>query len=185
MSLHTFQLTSDFTLFELGFNFDHTKPLCRLLRNRGILAGMPFERKMEMAKNLLTCSFGPLAFNLHHWGRADMHKLAKEAFVCIAESCTQRELQQVMRIALRMIWNDCFAHDMDFSFVRSLASSESRFLSRCHPPQIIAERGGYRAVQRCLRGWLFIQGQVYERRLKAAIDHLKTRPEEPAYPHTK
>ena len=90
------QATSPFTLWELGFNFNHTKPLMRLLRNRGILVAMPTQKKIELALWLLNCSYGDLAFKTHYFGRADMHRLVKEAFVCLAESCTRDELDQVI-----------------------------------------------------------------------------------------
>ena len=89
------QATSSFTLWELGFNFNYTKALMRLLRNRRVLAAMPSATKTELALKLLNCSHGPLASNTHHLGRADMNKLAKEAFICLAESCTRSELSRV------------------------------------------------------------------------------------------
>ncbi len=89
------QATSPFTLFELGFDFNHTKPLMRLLRNRGVLAAMPVEERLELASWLLNCTHGDLARKLHHMGRADLHRLVKEAFLCVAESCTKGELQLV------------------------------------------------------------------------------------------
>ena len=100
------QATSSFTLWELGFNFNHTKALMRLLRNRGVLAAMPSAKKTELALKLLNCSFGRLAFSTHYFGRADMNKLAKEAFVCLAESCTRAELAEVR--VLR--WIPCRLH---------------------------------------------------------------------------
>ena len=66
----------------------------RLLRNRGVLAAMLPEKKLEMALWLLNCSYGFGASYTHYLGRADMHKLAKEAFLCLAESCTRDELDQ-------------------------------------------------------------------------------------------
>ncbi len=33
---------------------------------------------------------------MHYLGRADVHNLAKEAFVCLAESCTAAELDEVV-----------------------------------------------------------------------------------------
>ncbi|GAX72857.1 hypothetical protein CEUSTIGMA_g312.t1 [Chlamydomonas eustigma] len=136
--------TSYFTLFELGFNFNYTKALTRLMRNRGILAGLRQDRKVIVAQYLTNCTYGDMALNLHHLGRADMHKLAKEAFTCLLESCTQHELQL-----------------------------------------IIEKLGGYRDVQRRLRGWLFLQGLHYEQRLRAVIERHKMRPQEPAYTYTR
>ena len=67
----------------------------RLLRNRGVLSAMPAEEKLALGKWLLNCTHGDLAIKMHHFGRADMHKLAKEAFLCLAESCSREELEQV------------------------------------------------------------------------------------------
>jgi len=93
-SLLMLQAFSPFTLWELGFNFNHTKPLMRLFRNRGVLAAMSTDKKLELAIWLLNCSHGDLTSISHYLGRADMHKLAKEAFLCLAESCTRDELDQ-------------------------------------------------------------------------------------------
>lgn len=49
-----YEVTSPFTLFELGFNFNHTKAMLRLLRNRGVLAAMPLPRKVAFATWLAT-----------------------------------------------------------------------------------------------------------------------------------
>ena len=38
---------------------------------------------------------GPLAGKMHYIGRADVHRLAKEAFLCLAESCDRQELELV------------------------------------------------------------------------------------------
>ena len=32
---------------------------------------------------------------MHYIGRADVHRLAKEAFLCLAESCDRQELELV------------------------------------------------------------------------------------------
>ena len=90
-------LTGHESIHTLGarVDFNHTKPLMRLLRNRGMLAAMLPEKKLELALWLLNCSQGDLARKTHYLGRADMHKLVKEAFVCLAESCTKRELDEV------------------------------------------------------------------------------------------
>lgn len=40
---------SALTLLEQGFNFDHTKALLRLLRNRGVLAALPVAEKEQLA----------------------------------------------------------------------------------------------------------------------------------------
>jgi hypothetical protein len=40
---------STLTLLEQGFNFDHTKALLRLLRNRGVLAALPVAEKEQLA----------------------------------------------------------------------------------------------------------------------------------------
>jgi len=48
-----------------------------------VLAALPGARKRELGRWL------------HWFGRGDMHKLAKEALVCLAESCMRDELAQV------------------------------------------------------------------------------------------
>lgn len=40
---------SSLTLLEQGFNFDHTKALLRLLRNRGVLTALPVTEKEQLA----------------------------------------------------------------------------------------------------------------------------------------
>jgi hypothetical protein len=40
---------SSITLLEQGFNFDYTKALLRLLRNRGVLAALPVAEKEQLA----------------------------------------------------------------------------------------------------------------------------------------
>ena len=51
--------------------------------------------------------------------------------------------------------------------------------------QIIQMWGGPGAIQRCLRGWLYIQGLSYEMRLKAVQLHHVTLPDQPAYSYTR
>ncbi len=139
-----YEAMSPFTVFELGWQFNHTRPLMRLLRNRGALAAMSPGAKLELSQWLLDCTHGQLAGRMHHFGRADVHLLAKEAFLCLAESCTRRELSQII-----IGWN------------------------------------GYRAVRRCLRGWLHLQGVHYERRLRAVMSHHLQLPEKPSYTFTR
>ena len=66
------QHTSPFTPLELGFNLNHTKPLLRLLRNRGVLAALAPRAKASLAHWLLSSR----AFRgwLHLLGRGDKHK---------------------------------------------------------------------------------------------------------------
>ena len=49
------QATTPLTLFELGFERNHSVPLMRLLRNRGVLAAMPIPDKVNLAIWLLYC----------------------------------------------------------------------------------------------------------------------------------
>ena len=46
------------TLFELGFERNHTVPLMRLLRNRGVLAALSLTDKLQLASWLLHCRWG-------------------------------------------------------------------------------------------------------------------------------
>ena len=46
------------TLFELGFERNHTVPLMRLLRNRGVLAALSLTDKLQLASWLLHCWWG-------------------------------------------------------------------------------------------------------------------------------
>jgi hypothetical protein len=43
------------TLFELGFERNHTVPLVRLLRNRGVLAAMTLQDKTQLGSWLMYC----------------------------------------------------------------------------------------------------------------------------------
>ncbi len=110
-----------------------------------MLAAMPGDAKRELGCWLMDTSLSAdLTRKLHYLGRGDVHKLAKEAFVCLAESCSKEELESV-----------------------------------------IAAIGGPRAVKRRLRGWMFLSGFFYEKRMKAIIQHHDQSPSEPAYPHTR
>ena len=95
----------------------------RLLRNRGALAAMPSANKTELALKLLNCSHGPLASNTHHLGRADMNKLAKEAFVCLAESCSQAELAKVRGSEPRAPLNQSHTLFLQMSVIEPLGLS--------------------------------------------------------------
>ena len=144
----------------------------RLLRNRGVLSAMPAEEKLALGKWLLNCTHGDLAIKMHHFGRADMHKLAKEAFLCLAESCTREELEQV-----RDVWSNT-----EHAFKSLSLPPKSGF---CSDVQITQMWGGPGAIQRCLRGWLFLQGLSYERRLKAVHLHHASHPDLPAFSYTR
>ncbi|GAX72858.1 hypothetical protein CEUSTIGMA_g313.t1 [Chlamydomonas eustigma] len=135
---------SPFTVFELGFYLNHTKALLRLLRNRGVFSSISSSEKLELSLWLLNSGNGQLARPLHYLGRADLHKLAKEALLCLLESCSHKEVKQII-----LSW------------------------------------GGYKEVQRSLRGWFHCQGLSYESRLKAIFQHHALRPSDPAYPFTR
>ncbi|GIL70642.1 hypothetical protein Vretimale_3750 [Volvox reticuliferus] len=91
-----YEATSPFTFLEVGFNFNYTKALLRLLRNRGALAAMSLSEKVDTAMWLATDS------SLRLWVqrcflRAGLHKHIKEALVCLLESCTQQEFEEICK----------------------------------------------------------------------------------------
>ncbi|KXZ47420.1 hypothetical protein GPECTOR_35g858 [Gonium pectorale] len=89
-----YRATSPLTLFEYGFNLNYTKPLLRLLRNRGALAALPPAEKASLASWLASCR--PLRLLLASLGwRASRHKHVKEALTCLAESCNREEYGMV------------------------------------------------------------------------------------------
>ena len=107
----------------------------RLLRNRGVLSAMPAGEKLALGKWLLNCTHGDLAIKMHHFGRADMHKLAKEAFLCLAESCTREELEQVRAGQTR---------SMPLNLSPSLLNPD--FVLMCRSPRCGAGRGPFSAA---------------------------------------
>ncbi|KAI8473603.1 MAG: hypothetical protein J3K34DRAFT_410592 [Monoraphidium minutum] len=88
---------SSLTLVEQGFNFDHTKALLRLLRNRGVLAALPAAEKEQLAAWLAGRQmYGSSTYFVQAAGlRRGLHKLAKEGLVCLMESCTSEERRAV------------------------------------------------------------------------------------------
>ncbi|KAG1671864.1 hypothetical protein FOA52_003431 [Chlamydomonas sp. UWO 241] len=90
---------SAFTLWELGFNFNYTKALLRLLRNRNYMALMDHDAKLSFVRLLLTpprTGDRSTSRKTHYVGRGDMHKLCKEAVLCMFESCTSAELTKLI-----------------------------------------------------------------------------------------
>eukprot|EP00798_Chlamydomonas_sp_ICE-L_P026401 gene26401-17498_t len=80
---------------ESGFNVNHSKAFVRLIRNRGILAALPLEGKIQMSKFFMT--HPDLRVNLHFLRlRRSLHKLAREGMVCLLESCTCQEFEEVV-----------------------------------------------------------------------------------------
>lgn len=71
----------------MGYNMNYTKPLLRLLRNRGVLSALSTEDKLQLGSWLTGGTRGQLAGWMHMVGRGDLHKLVKEALVCLVESC--------------------------------------------------------------------------------------------------
>ncbi|GIL47068.1 hypothetical protein Vafri_3893 [Volvox africanus] len=91
-----YEATSPFTFLEAGFNFNYTKALLRLLRNRGALAAMALSEKVDTAIWLATDS------SLRLWVqrcllRVGRHKHIKEALVCLVESSTQQEFEEICK----------------------------------------------------------------------------------------
>jgi hypothetical protein len=94
-----YELTTPTTLLEAGFNFNYTKALLRLLRNKGVLRDLDTMEKRELAAYL--CSPA-----LYGWGltyvlqrlrlRVGLHKFAKEGLACLVESCTADDLPAVL-----------------------------------------------------------------------------------------
>ncbi|KAG2453730.1 hypothetical protein HYH02_001941 [Chlamydomonas schloesseri] len=84
-----YEATSPLTLFEVGFNMNHTKAFLRLCRNRGALAALSPAEKMATALWLVRNR--QLWVWLHRCGRRDVHKLVKEAMACLVESCSLKE----------------------------------------------------------------------------------------------
>ncbi|KAG2445648.1 hypothetical protein HXX76_000258 [Chlamydomonas incerta] len=89
-----YEATSPVTLFEIGFNLNHTKSFVRLVRNRGALAALLPAEKMATALWLVRNR--QLWVWLHRCGRRDVHKLVKEALMCLVESCTQKEYDLIL-----------------------------------------------------------------------------------------
>ncbi|GAB4816915.1 hypothetical protein N2152v2_003961 [Parachlorella kessleri] len=94
-----YELTTPLTLLEAGFNISHTKDVIRLLRNRGVIAALPLEEKVELGR--FFCSRQLRGYGLT-WVlmllriRIGLHKFAKEGLLCLLESCTQEEYRQVV-----------------------------------------------------------------------------------------
>ena len=61
-----------------------------------MLAALKTDKKIVLAHELLdTSSDGEFSHITHRVGRKSVNKLCKEAFLCLAESCTKAELETV------------------------------------------------------------------------------------------
>ena len=79
----------------MGYNMNYTKPLLRLMRNRGVLSALSNEDKLKLGSWLTGGTRGQLAGWMHMVGRCDLHKLVKEALVCLMESCNTIDFKLV------------------------------------------------------------------------------------------
>ena len=94
-----YEATSPLTFLELGFNLNRTKDLIRLLRDRGVLASLPLEEKVSLARWLASPDLyghGVTYVLMSRGVRAGLHKFAKEGLCALLESCTQQEADAVM-----------------------------------------------------------------------------------------
>ena len=98
-----YEATSPLTFLELGFNLNRTKDLIRLLRDRGVLAGLTCDEKVALARWLASPDLyghGVTYVLMARGVRAGLHKFAKEGICSLLESCTQAEADAVMTVAL-------------------------------------------------------------------------------------
>lgn len=98
-----YEATSPLTFLELGFNLNRTKDLIRLLRDRGVLADLPLDDKIALARWLASPDLyghGVTYVLMARGVRAGLHKFAKEGICSLLESCTQAEADAVMTVAL-------------------------------------------------------------------------------------
>ena len=96
-----YEATSSLTAFELGANWNRTKPLLRLLRDRGVLAEQAWPEKAALVDWLASPAlYGQgLTYILMARGvRAGLHKFAKEGLCCVLESCTAAEAGGVVSL---------------------------------------------------------------------------------------
>jgi len=94
-----YELLHPLTVFEAGYNLNHTKALIRLLRDKGVFAAQSKERKLQLARYFTSSAmygYG-LTFIAQKLGlRRSLHKMAKEALVCLLESSTAAEVEMVI-----------------------------------------------------------------------------------------
>ena len=94
-----YEATTPFTIHETGFNFNLTKKLCRLLRDRGVFERLPIERKRALAAFFVSSAvygFGLTYFMQKKGFRKSLHKYAKEGLCCLIESSTQDEVKDIV-----------------------------------------------------------------------------------------
>ena len=94
-----YELLHPLTVLEAGYNLNHTKALIRLLRDKGVFAAQSKERKLQLARYFTSSAmygYG-LTFIAQKLGlRRSLHKMAKEALVCLLESSTAEEVEMVI-----------------------------------------------------------------------------------------
>lgn len=93
-----YELTTPLTLLEAGVNYNYTKSLLRILRNRGVLAGLSLAEKIELAKFFIGPAmrgYGATYLAQATGLRRGLHKHAKENLLCLLESCTEAEVAAV------------------------------------------------------------------------------------------
>jgi hypothetical protein len=96
---HFYELITPLTLFESGWNWDFTKSLLRLLRNRSVLARLTPEQKVDLANYFISVSL--YGYGLTYLAqlvgiRRGLHKHAKEGLCCLFESSTAFEMKNVL-----------------------------------------------------------------------------------------
>lgn len=94
-----YELLHPLTVLEAGYNLNHTKALIRLLRDKGVFAAQSKERKLQLARYFTSSAmygYG-LTFMAQKLGlRRSLHKMAKEAVVCLFESSTAEEVEMII-----------------------------------------------------------------------------------------
>jgi len=95
-----YELTTPLTLLEAGFNYNYSKSLLRILRNRGVLASLSLPQKLELADFLVGANmrgYGATFIAQAVSIRRGLHKHAKEGLLCLLESCTVDEVRAIYK----------------------------------------------------------------------------------------
>ncbi|KAL4530439.1 hypothetical protein Ndes2437B_g03934 [Nannochloris sp. 'desiccata'] len=96
---HFYELITPLTFLESGWNWDFTKSLLRLLRNRSVLARLTAEQKIDLANYFISVAL--YGYGLTYLAqivgfRRGLHKHAKEGLCCLFESSTAFEVRKVL-----------------------------------------------------------------------------------------
>jgi len=94
-----YEATTPFTIHETGFNFNLTKKLCRLFRDRGVMERLPIERKLALAQfftSQAVYGFGVTYMLQRKYCRKSLHKFAKEGLTCLLESVVLKEFNEIL-----------------------------------------------------------------------------------------